>query len=222
MERALDQHLTKIRQNLLKMGGLVEQMIDHAMHALVDRDNALAHVVLEQDEEVDRLEIDIDEQCHTVMARNQPTAVDLRFLVAVMKINNDLERMGDSAVNIVQGVLKLNEEPPLKPYIDLPRMSELVQAMVRDSLDAFVRKDSQAGRKVCAADDEIDGIYRQIFRELLTYMIEDPKTVTRALHLLLIARNMERIADHATNIAEDVIYYVEGRDVRHSAETKSW
>jgi phosphate transport system protein len=215
MERTLDQHLNRIRQNLLKMGGMVEQMIDHAMRSLVDRDNTLAQVVLDQDVEVDRLEMEIDEQVLTVMARNQPTAIDLRFLVAVMKINNDLERMGDSAVNIVQSVLHLNEEPPLKPYIDLPRMSELAQKMVRESLDAFVGKDADAARTVLATDDVIDALYRQIFRELLTFMIEDPKTVSRALHLLLTARNMERIADHATNIAEDVIYYVEGRDVRH-------
>jgi phosphate transport system protein len=215
-ERQLDQHLTTIRQSLLKMGGVVEHMIDHAMRALVDRDDALAELVLAQDQDVDRLEMEIDDRCHTVMARNQPTAVDLRFLVAVMKINNDLERMGDSAVNIVQSVLKLNQEPILKPYIDLPRMSEQVQRMVRHSLDAFVRKDARMARQVLRDDDEIDGLYRQLFRELLTFMIEDPQTVSRSLHLLLVARNLERVADHATNIAEDVIYYVEGRDVRHS------
>lgn len=219
MERSLDQQLTKIRQNLLKMGGLVEQMIEESLRCLVERDEAVGNVVLEQDGEVDRLEIEIDEQCHLVMVRHQPTAVDLRFLVAVMKINNDLERMGDSAVNIVQSATNLHKEPPLKPYIDLPRMSELARGMVRDSLDAFVQKDADRARSVLAADDKIDGIYRQIFRELLTFMIEDPKTVSRSLHLLLVARNLERIGDHATNIAEDVIYYVEGRDVRHSMES---
>jgi len=136
--------------------------------------------------------------------------------VAVMKINSDLERIGDSAVNIAQSVEQLIDQPPLKPYIDLPHLSELVQAMVRKSLDAFVQRDPEMASDVCRSDDAVDGLYKQLFRELLTYMIEDPRTVSRALHLLLISRNMERIADHATNIAEDVIYYVEGRDVRHS------
>lgn len=220
MERTLDQHLSRIRQQLLRMGGLVEQMIDQAVQSLLQRDSALAEEVPIQDEEVDQLEMELDELCNTVLVRNQPAAIDLRFLVAVMKINNDLERMGDSAVNIVQSVLQLNEQPPLKPYIDLPRMSERVQEMVRHSLDAFVNRDADLARRVLASDDEIDGLYKQIFRELLTFMIEDPKSVSRALHLLLIARNLERIADHATNISEDVIYYVEGRDVRHSVESK--
>jgi len=221
MERNLDQQLTRIRQQLLRMGGLVEQMIDQAVQGLLQRDSAYAEKVLEQDVEVDHLEMDIDELCSTVLVRNQPTAVDLRFLVAVMKINNDLERMGDSAVNIVQSVIQLNEQPPLKPYIDLPRMSGRVQEMVHNSLDAFVSRDSDLAREVLQSDDEIDGLYKQIFRELLTFMIEDPKSVSRSLHLLLIARNLERIADHATNISEDVIYYVEGRDVRHSMEAKA-
>lgn len=216
MERLLDQQLEQIRKALLHMGGLVEQMIARANRALIDRDEAVIAEVIAQDLVIDRLEMDLDEACHTTLARNQPTAVDLRFLVAVMKINSDLERMGDSAVNIAQSARELNTEPPLKPYIDLPRMSEMAQAMVRDSLDAFVRRDARLAADVCRADDSIDGLYKQLFRELLTYMIEDPKTVSRALHLLLIARNLERIADHATNIAEDVIYYVEGRDVRHS------
>lgn len=221
MERSLDQQLSRIRQKLLRMGGLVEQMIEDAIRTLLERDDNLPEVVLERDHEVDQLEMEIDELCHTVLVRNQPTAVDLRFLVAVMKINNDLERMGDSAVNIVQGARQLNELPPLKPYIDLPRMSNRVQAMVRESLDSFVGRDAEQARRVLQADDEIDDIYKQLFRELLTFMIEDPQSVSRALHLLLIARNLERTADHATNIAEDVIYYVEGRDVRHSVELQA-
>lgn len=218
MERTLDQQLDRIQQRLLRMGGLVEQMIDQAVQSLLQRDSSQAEPVREQDGEVDRLEMELDELCNSVLVRHQPTAVDLRFLVAVMKINNDLERMGDSAVNIARSVLKLNEEPPLKPYLDLPRMSSKVQEMVRDCLDAFVNRDADEARQVLKADDEIDALYKQLFRELLTFMIEDPKSVSRALHLLLIARNLERIADHATNISEDVIYYVEGRDVRHSVE----
>ncbi len=134
-----------------------------------------------------------------------------------MKIATDLERMGDSAVNVAQAAEILNQEAPLKPYIDLPRLAVIAQEMVRDALDSFVRRDARAAFEVCRRDDEVDGLYRQLFRELLTYMIEDPRTVTRALHLLLIARNYERIADHATNIGEDVIFYVEGRDIRHLA-----
>jgi phosphate transport system protein len=215
MERHLDQDLDRVRQMLLKMGGLTEDMVAKATQALVDRDNALCREVIDGDRAVDHLEIEIDEVCHSLIGRKQPTASDLRFLVAVMKINGDLERIGDSAVNIAQSVLQVNDQPPLKPYIDLPRMSQLVQDMVRQSLDAFVRKDAALATAVCKADDEVDGLYKQLFRELLTYMIEDPKTVSRALHLLLISRNLERIADHATNIAEDVVYYVDGRDIRH-------
>src|SRR6185436_14012477 len=216
MERRLDQDLDRVRQTLLRMGGMVESMVAKATKALLDRNNELCREVIDTDTQVDRLEIEIDELCHNVLGTKQPTAVDLRFLVAVMKINSDLERIGDSAVNIAQSVLQLNEQPTLKPYIDLPHLSELVQAMVRKSLDAFVRRDARLATEVCESDDAVDGLYKQLFRELLTYMIEDPKTVSRALHLLLISRNMERIADHATNIAEDVIYYVEGRDIRHS------
>jgi len=215
MERHLDSQLERIRQNLLRMGGMVERMIGRANDALVERDEEAIRQVIEGDLEVDRLEMDIDEACHHTLVRYQPTAVDLRFLVAVMKIVNDLERMGDSAVNIAQSVEQLNREPPLKPYIDLPEMSRVVREMVARSLDAFVRRDVGMAESVLATDDEVDARYKQLFRELLTYMAEDPKTVSRCLHLLLIARNLERIADHATNVAEDVIYFVEGRDVRH-------
>jgi phosphate transport system protein len=217
MERHFDQELDHIRQELLRMGGFVEAMIADSMQALLERDQDEATGVIVADKGIDLLEMQIDEACHTLLVRRQPAAVDLRLLVAIMKINSDLERMGDSAVNISQSVLVLNEEPPLKPYIDLPRMSDLVRDMVRRSLDAFVNRDSRLALAVCASDDEVDGLYKQLFRELLTYMIEDPKNVSRALHLLLIARNLERIADHATNVAEDVIFYVEGRDIRHSA-----
>ncbi|HXU45925.1 MAG TPA: phosphate signaling complex protein PhoU [Thermoanaerobaculia bacterium] len=221
MERRLDQELDRIRQSLLRMGGMVEEMVARATRALLERDRELSRQVVSSDQEVDLLEIEIDEHCHSVLGRKQPIAVDLRFLVAVMKINSDLERIGDSAVNIAQSVEQLVDQPPLKPYIDLPRLSQLVQGMVRESLDAFVRRDVELAQAVCRRDDEVDALYKQIFRELLTFMIEDPKTVSRALHLLLIARNLERIADHATNISEDVIYYVEGRDVRHPFATKS-
>ncbi len=218
MERHLDHDLDRIRQELLRMGGLVEEMIGGAMQSLIDRDAEHANVVIATDNEVDTLEKEIDDRCHRVLGLQQPTAGDLRFTVSVMKIATDLERMGDAAVNVAQYVEVLNQEPQLKPYIDLPRMSIIVRGMVRDSLDAFVARDTGKALDVWRRDDQVDGLYRQLFRELLTFMMEDPKTVTRALHLLLVARNFERIADHATNIAEDVVYYVEGRDIRHTSE----
>jgi len=215
MERRIDQDLDHIRQSLLRMAAAVEGMVARATRSLLERDAGLCREVVRQDNEVDLMELEIDDACHSVLSLRQPTAVDLRFLVAVMKINSDLERIGDSAVNIAESVEQLNEQPPLKPTIDLPHLSTLVQRMVRDSLDAFVGRDAALAAAVCARDDEVDGLYQEIFRELLGSMVEDPRTVSRALHLLLVARNMERIADHATNISEDVIYYVEGRDVRH-------
>lgn len=216
MERHFEQDLERIRQRMLHMGWIAEQMICDAIKALVERQDELARAVIATDREVDLLEVEIDELCKGVLARQQPQAVDLRFLVAVMKTIADIERIGDSAVNIAQSVEILNREPPLKPYIDLPRLGALARRMVRESLDAFVRRSSEQALAVCALDDEVDGLYKQIFRELLTYMIEDPRNVSRALHLLLISRNLERVADHATNVAEDVIFYVEGRDIRHA------
>lgn len=221
MDRHLDQELDAIRQKLIRMGSLVERMVGDSMKALFERDVARADAVIEQDGSIDALEKEIDEDCHTVLATQQPTATDMRFLVAVMKINNNLERVGDSAVNICQSVRELNQEPQLKPYIDLPRMDDLVREMLDKSLEAFIGGDGDLALRVCLADDKVDGLYRQLFRELLTFMIEDPKRVSRALHLLLIARNLERVADHATNIAEDVIYHVEGRDIRHLAADES-
>jgi len=218
MERHFEQELARVRQKLLEMGGRVEEMIGKASDSLTERRPGLCHEVLDADRRVDQMELEIDESCYSIMVRFQPTAGDLRFLIAVMKIVTDLERMGDSTVNICQSVQQLSEEPPLKPYIDLPRMAKLVATMTREALDAFVKKDPRQAQRVTEADDEVDGLYRQLFRELLAFMTENPQTVTRALHLLLIARNLERIADHATNIAEDVIYYVEGRDVRHPGQ----
>ena len=214
--RHLHTQLSDIRDRLMNMGGQVEGMIASATRALVERDERLVEEVLAQDSVVDRMEVEIDEACHSVLARNQPTAVDMRFLVAVMKITADLERMGDSAVNIVQAARQLNREPPLERSLDVPRQSAMVQAMVRESLDAFVRRDAALATKVCKADDEVDDLYKSLFRALMEMMTSDSKTVTRAVHLLLVARNLERIADHATNIAEDVVYYVDGRDIRHS------
>ncbi len=215
MERHRDQELARIRQQLLEMAGIVEEMIGDAMRALTERDSDLALRTIERDREVDTLEKAIDEACLHSMATQQPTAIDLRFLVAVMKIVNDLERMGDSAKNIAEASVAISQEPQLKPYIDLPHMARLARTMVHDSLDAFVQKDADFARQVWHRDDEIDALYTQLFRELLTYMIEDPSKAGRSLHLLLVALYLERIADHATNVCEDVIYYVEGEDIRH-------
>ena len=217
MDRHRDHDLEQIRKLILRMGGLVERQIREAMQALVERDGVRAEAVIRMDDEVDELQKEIDALCSRMLALQQPMASDLRFLVATMKIATDLERMGDSSVNVAQAVPILNQEPPLKPYIDLPRLAQITQEMVRDALDAFVRRDAQGAIEVCKRDDEVDGLYKQLFRELVTYMVEDPRNITRALHLLLIARNYERIADHATNVGEDVVFYVEGRDIRHMA-----
>ncbi|HXT51378.1 MAG TPA: phosphate signaling complex protein PhoU [Thermoanaerobaculia bacterium] len=216
MERRHHTHLDTIRLRLIEMGAQVETMIATATRALVERDEQLVSQVIERDADVDRMEVEIDDNCHSVLVLAAPVAIDMRFLVAVMKITADLERMADSAVNIAQAARQLNREPPLKPYIDLPRISARVQAMVRESLDAFVSRDATLAGSVVSEDDEIDQLYRRIFTELVDLMRSDSTSVPRALHLLLVARNFERIADHATNIAEDVIYYVEGRDIRHA------
>jgi len=215
MERHLDLALEDVRLLLLRMGSMVEEMIAGSVQALIDRDSQRSEAIIEQDSEVDRLQIDVDKACETIMATQQPTAVDMRFLVAVMKINTDLERIGDLATNICISVKVLNDLPPLKPYVDLPRLTQLVRSMVRGSLDAFVDRDTELAVEVCVSDDEVDALYEQLFRELLTYMIENPTNVTRGLQLLFICRELERVADHATNIAEDVIFYVEGKDIRH-------
>ena len=216
MPRHFHEELEALKQTLLAMGGLVEDQIRHAMQALVDRDDALASEVIERDRQVNAYDVEVDAQCVELLALHQPAAGDLRFITTAMKIVTDLERIGDQAVNIGQRVIELNREPQLKPYIDLPRMAERAQAMVKESLDAFVARDTELARRVRAEDDEVDALKEQIFRELLTFMMEDPRSIPRAIRLILISRCMERVADHATNIAEMVIYLVEGKMVRHT------
>ena len=216
MQRHFHEELESLKQTLLAMGGLVEEQIRQVMRALVERDDALAQTVVERDQQVNAYDLEVDETCVNLLALHQPTAGDLRFITTAMKIVTDLERMGDQAVNIAQRVLELNQEPQLKPYIDLPRMAEKAQRMVKESLDAFVARDTDLARQVCARDDEVDGIKEQVFRELLTYMMGDPKTIPRAIRLILISRFLERVADHATNIAEMVIYMVDSKMVRHT------
>jgi phosphate transport system protein len=218
MERHFEVELQALRDRLLAMGSLAETMIHQAIKALVDRDQGLVQAVLVDEEEIDLLCIEIDDRCFTQIALRQPMASDLRFLVAGIKINSDLERIGDQAVSIALRARSLISQPQLKPLIDIPRMAELVQWMVRKSLDAFVRQDPELARSVIDRDDDVDALRDQVVRELLTYMMGDPTTVPRALDLILVSRNLERIADHATNIAEDVIYIVRGEDVRERGD----
>ena len=216
MTRHFHDELDALKQTLLAMGGLVEDQMRHAMQALVGRNDALASEVIERDRQVNAYDVEVDAQCVELLALHQPAAGDLRFITTAMKIVTDLERIGDQAVNIAQRVIELNREPQLKPYIDLPRMAARAQAMVKESLDAFVARDTELARRVRAEDDEVDALKEQIFRELLTFMMEDPRTIPRAIRLILISRCLERVADHATNIAEMVIYLVEGKMVRHT------
>lgn len=220
MERHFDEELNKLNSELLKLASLVEEAIRKSIKSLVDRDSDLAQKVIGSDDEINMLEIDIDELCLRLLALYQPAAVDLRFITSAMKINNDLERMGDLAVNIAERTLDLLKQPLLKPLIDIPRMAELAQKMVRDVLSAFVTKDAELAQEVCRRDDEVDNLNDQVFRELLTYMMQDSKNITRAVDLMLIGRHLERIADHATNIGEDVVYFVKGKTIKHHIEEK--
>ena len=220
MERHFDEELKKLSEELLKMGSLVEEAISRSVKALVDRDETLAENVIRSDEEINMLDVEIEDMCLKALVLHQPAGSDLRFITMVMKIVTDLERMGDQAVNIAERTLDLLKQPQLKPLIDIPRMATLAQKMVKDSLDAFVNRDPKLARRVCERDDEVDNFNEQIFRELLTYMMEDSSTIARAVDLILIGRNIERVADHATNIGEDVIYLVEGKMIKHHLEEK--
>ena len=215
MERHIDVELRRLKDALLRMAGLAETSIGLAVKALVSRDAEIAKQVIASDAAVNALEIEVDDLCMRTMALYQPEARDLRFLAMALKINNDLERMGDQAVNIAERTLELLKEPLLKPLIDIPRMAELAQRMVKDSLDAFVSRDARAASEIIARDDEVDRLMEQLFRELLSYMIEDPRTISRALRLMMVAKYLERIGDGATNICEMVVYLVEGRVIRH-------
>ena len=220
VETHFQKELHELKENLLRMAALVEEAIRNAVESLVKRDSELAQKTFEMEDRINNLENAIDEMCLKLLALRQPMAADLRFITSAMKITTDLERMGDQAVNIAERALSLNEDPQLKPYIDIPRMTEIVQSMVKDVLDAFVNRDSKLARSVCARDDLVDGLNDQVVRELLTYMLSDPKTVTRAVHLMIVARCLERIADHATNIAEDVIFMVDALVIKHHADEK--
>ncbi len=218
MDRRFDQELDDLRQDLLKMGGAVEESIAQAVRALVERDDAWVEEVIRGGKRIDDWEIKIEEVCLTLMARHGPVAGDLRLLTTVLKINDDLERINDQAVNIAQRAQVLNTMTLLKPLIDIPRMAELAQSMVKDALDAFVRRDVALAKSVGRRDEQLDQLRDQIFRELLTYMhgaMGRPDTIDRAIYLILVARHLERVGDNASNIAENVAYLVNGRIVRH-------
>jgi phosphate transport system protein len=220
MERHFEQELEELKERLLWMGSLAERAVHQSVQALLDSDESLFRRVFEEEPAINEMQIEVDDRVLRLLALQQLMASDLRFALAASRISADLERIGDQAVNIAQSAESILRHPRVKPYIDLPRMSELAEEMVRDSLNAMVKADVELARSVLVRDDRVDALHDQIFRELLTYMMENSSVVFPAFELVLVAKNLERIADHATNIAEDVIYIVAGRDVRHHASER--
>ena len=220
-QRHFDEELAELKTKLVRMAGLAEDQIDKALTALVTRDSTLASQVIERDHQVNAMDVEIDEDCIRLLALHQPAARDLRLVTTAMKISTELERVSDLAENVCERTIELNEEPQLKPYIDIPRMGNLARMMVKESIDAFVKDDAVLARKVLKDDDLVDDLMEQLFRELLSFMIEDPHTITRAIRLSFIAKYLERMADHATNIAELVVYLVEGKIIRHTTPSVS-
>jgi phosphate transport system protein len=216
IQRHFDEELSDLKTKLLRMAGQAEDQIDKALTALVTRDSALARQVIERDHEVNTLDVEIDEESIRLLALHQPAARDLRLVTTAMKISTELERISDLAENVCERAIELNEEPQLKPYIDIPMMGKMARMMVKQSIDAFVKEDAALARKVLTDDDFVDDLMEQLFRELLSYMIEDTRTISRAIRLSFIAKYLERMADHATNIAELVVYLVEGKIIRHT------
>jgi phosphate transport system protein len=217
MPRQKEQELEKIKEGVLKMGGFVEDAIRKSIHALVERDRDLAAHVIDNDAVVNHYDVEIEEECIRFLALWQPTGSNLRFITTAIKIISDLERIGDLAVDICERAIELLEEPPLKPYIDIPRMAGAAQEMLKNSLDSFVARDADMAIGVCAADDFVDNLNQQIFNELLIYMLKDPRNISRAVRITYITKYLERIGDHATNIAEMVVYMVKGKMIRHTA-----
>jgi len=215
LERHFEKELERLKETLLLLGSRAELSIEEALRALTQRDTELARRVIDNDEEIDQLELEVDQICTDLMALRQPIARDLRFIIMALKIAPELERIGDLAGNISERAIELAAEPQLKPLIDIPRMAGLAREMVRLSLDAFVRHDAQAARAVIARDDQVDALMEQLFRELLSYMLNDPHAIGRGLRLMMVGKYLERIGDGATNICEMVVYLVEGRMIRH-------
>lgn len=216
MTHHFDQDLATLKEKLISMGGHAEAAVHRSLRALVERDDSLASHAKEEDNTLDRLEVEIDELAITMLAK-APLASDLRLITVAMKITRDLERVGDEATTISRRALELNREPQLKPYIDIPHMAETALHMLKEALDAFVARDAARARSIIPRDKQVDALNKQLHRELASYMIENPATISRALNLMVISKSLERIADHATNIAEDVVYLYEGRDIRHTA-----
>lgn len=217
----LEEEIGKLKKMLFEMATSVEEMIAKSIKALKDRNMIMAEEVIKSDAKINEMEIDIDNQCIRILALYHPEAEDLRTVSMIMKINNDLERIGDHAVNIAEKTIYLADKPPVKPLIDIPRMADKAIQMLQESLDAFVNKDAELAIEVCKSDDEVDALEPQIVRELVTYMIGDPQTIDRSLNLILIAREIERVADLATNIAEDTYYIVSGKSLKHHSLEKT-
>ncbi len=221
MSTVFEKELKDLKETVLKLGSMVEKAINDAIKSLVERNSILATETIDRDPAVNAIDVEIDETCIRLIALRQPRAGDLRLITTAMKITTDLERIGDLAVDIAERVLELNEEPQLKPYIDIPKMAEIAQGMVRDALDAFVKRDSALAREVLMRDDAVDNLNWNVFNELLSYMINDPSNISRATRITYISKYLERIADHATNIAEMVVYLVEGKIIRHVTPEQS-
>lgn len=222
MERHFEEELKHLREKLLRMASLTEETISLAVTGLKNRDEIMTNRVFEVEEKINILDVEIDQLCMELLALKQPMARDLRFITSINRIGSELERIADQSVNIAERSLQLLKLPSLKPLIDIPRMATLAQDMVRDSLTAFVNRDADLAVEICQRDDEVDNLNDQIFRELLTYMMQEPKNIERALDLILVGRHLERIADHATNISEDVIYLVKGKSIKHHCETREF
>jgi phosphate transport system protein len=214
--RHFDRDIERLKELLLRMGAMAEDQIEESIRALLARDSAVAQKVIDSDSEVDAMELNIDQHTIELLATMQPAATDLRFVATAMKITPELERIADLAVDVCERAIELNTEPPLKPLVDIPRLARMAQDMVRQSLDAFVRRDAALARQVIARDDEVDQLTEQSFRELLTYMLEDSKNISRAIRLTFVNKYFERIADGATNICEMVVYLVEGKVIKHT------
>ena len=219
MQRHFDRDIDELKQLLLRMGAVVEDAIGLGIRALLERDTQVAESVIAADRMIDQMELDVDQHTVELLAKMQPTAVDLRFVATAMKITPELERIADLAVDVCERAIELNREPPLKPLIDIPRLARMAQDMVRQSLDSFVRRDAALARQVIARDDEVDLLTEQSFRELLTYMLEDSRNISRAIRLTFVGKYFERMADGATNICEMVVYLVEGKVIKHSNES---
>lgn len=216
-----ERELRDVKESLLYLGALVEKAIELAIKALLDRDTEIARKVICDDNTIDQLDVKIEEKCIRILALRQPAARDLRYITTAIKINGHLERIGDMAANIAAKAIILSEEPPVKPYIDIPRMAEIARAMIKESLDALVNEDTNLAQKVRVEDETIDNLNEQVFRELLTFMLEDPKNIHRSLIIMQISKSLERISDHAVGIADMVVYMVTGKCVRHAPACES-